>query len=86
MSGVFSGQQVMVLDQGQRSEFDQDKKSGVFNIYVNLYFTIRFRLGDVIANHSSKARAKCELKVPLSGSNNGKMVSAFEPTECDVKF
>lgn len=83
MSGVFSGQQVMVFDKDQVSDFEQDKKIGVFDIDVKLYFTIRFRLGDFIAG-DTKARAKCELKLPLS--SNGTTVAAFEHTKCDVNF
>jgi hypothetical protein len=50
MSGVFSGQQLLMLDNKQVSEFNKDKNVEVYGIYVKLYFHIRFRLGDVILN------------------------------------
>ncbi|MQI32272.1 hypothetical protein EI016_24145, partial [Escherichia coli] len=49
MSGVFSGQQLLLLDNDQVSKFNEDKRVGVYDIYVKLYFRIRFRLGDVIS-------------------------------------
>ncbi|XLU46883.1 NDR1/HIN1-like protein 10 [Arachis ipaensis] len=88
MSGVFKGTKVLVLDQSQRSKFDQDKRDGDFDIYVKLHFDIRFGLGGFIFNNikfiNSKATVKCGIKVPLSGSN-GKVVGArFEPKKCKV--
>ncbi|XP_027367420.1 NDR1/HIN1-like protein 10 [Abrus precatorius] len=83
MSGVFLGQYVVARDHERDSDFDKDKKRGVFHIDVRLYFTIRFRLGDGIGG-DTKAKAKCELGVPLS--SNGITGTAFQPTECDVDF
>ncbi|TKY61931.1 YLS9 protein [Spatholobus suberectus] len=82
MSAVFSGQQVLMLDNDQVSEFNEDKSAGVYDIYVKLYFRIRFRLGDVISRRY-KPKVKCDLKVPLS--NNGS-VTLFEITKCDVDY
>ncbi|KAK7392674.1 hypothetical protein VNO78_21118 [Psophocarpus tetragonolobus] len=84
MRAVFSGQRVMVLDDEQVVDFEGDKKRGVFDIDVRLNFRFRYRLGDVIGD-DSKAKAKCELEVPLtSRANNG--VTVFLPTGCDVHF
>ncbi|KAK7278727.1 hypothetical protein RJT34_23763 [Clitoria ternatea] len=82
-SAVFSGQHVMVLDHQQVSEFDEDKRNGVFRIDLKLYFTIRFRLGDFIGG-DMKPKAKCKLEVP--SVSNGSTVSAFSPTNCEVDF
>ncbi|KAG4913582.1 hypothetical protein JHK85_054970 [Glycine max] len=65
MSAVFTGQQVLMLNNEQVSELNQDKNAGVYDIYVKLYFRIRFRLGDVISN-DYKPKVKCHLKVPFS--------------------
>ncbi|KAK7345236.1 hypothetical protein VNO77_15829 [Canavalia gladiata] len=80
MSGVFSGKHVVVLD---ASDLKDDKRKGVFDIDVKLYFTIRFRLGDFIGG-DTMAKAKCELEVPFR--SKGTEVTAFQPTECDVDF
>ncbi|XP_061338112.1 NDR1/HIN1-like protein 10 [Gastrolobium bilobum] len=84
MSAVFSGQPLLLLDNDQVSDFNQDKSAGVYDIYVKLYFRIRFRLGDVITG-TKKPKAKCELKVPLS-SNSATILTPFEPVKCDVDF
>ncbi|KAJ1384776.1 Late embryogenesis abundant protein [Sesbania bispinosa] len=83
MSGVFSGQHVMVLDRDQISDLERDERDGVFDIDVKLYFRIRFRLGDFIGG-DMKPKAKCALKVPFR--SNGTAMTAFEPTKCDVNF
>lgn len=84
MSGVFSGQRVIVFDHDQVSDFERDKRDGVFHIDVKLYFTMRFRLGDYIFG-TTKGNIKCKLEVSFR-SNKGTNVAAFEPTKCDVNF
>ena len=82
MSAVFTGQQVLMLNNEQVSELNQDKNAGVYDIYVKLYFRIRFRLGDVISN-DYKPKVKCHLKVPFS--KNGTF-TLFQTTKCDVDY
>ncbi|XP_058767684.1 NDR1/HIN1-like protein 10 [Vicia villosa] len=84
MSGVFSGQRVVVFDHDQVSDFEHDKKEGVFHIDVKLYTNMRFRLGDFIFG-DNKSNIKCGIDVPF-GSNGTKLLNAFEPTTCDVNF
>lgn len=83
-SGVFSGQRVVVFDRDQVSDFERNKKDGVFRIDVKLYFKMRFRLGDFIGG-TNKGNIKCRLDVPF-GANGTKVINAFEPTSCDVNF
>jgi len=85
MSAVFNGQHVMVLDHDEVDEFQEDYKIGIFRIDIKIYFTIRFRLGDFIFGNTN-VQAKCDLKVPLSSNNSGKMVDPFDPTKCEVDF
>ncbi|CAK8544137.1 unnamed protein product [Lathyrus sativus] len=86
MSGVFAGQKLLMLDIDQVSEFNKDKNIGVYNIYVKLYFTIRFRLGDSISR-KYKPKVKCDLTVPLSNENGtGFTFIRLIPTKCDVEF
>ncbi|XP_061351121.1 NDR1/HIN1-like protein 10 [Gastrolobium bilobum] len=82
MSGVFSGQQLLLLDNDQVSDFNKDKSVGVYDIHVKLYFRIRFRLGDSITR-TIKPKVKCDLKVPLSSNTT---FTFFETTNCDVDF
>ncbi|XP_058748269.1 NDR1/HIN1-like protein 3 [Vicia villosa] len=84
MSGVLSGQRVMVFDHDQVSDFERDKNDGVFRIDVKLYFTMRFRLGDYIFPYT-KGNIKCGVDVPFA-SNGIKVMNAFEPTTCEVNF
>ncbi|KAJ1376684.1 Late embryogenesis abundant protein [Sesbania bispinosa] len=80
MSGVFKGQQLLLLDNDQVSEFNIDKSVGVYDIYVKLYFRIRFRLGDSIS-HTYKPKVKCHLKVPFNSNNT---FTFYATTKCDV--
>ncbi|XP_058740758.1 NDR1/HIN1-like protein 10 [Vicia villosa] len=83
MSVVFSGQKLLVLDNDQVSEFNEDKSVEVYDIYVKLYFRIRFRLGDLISG-DYKPKVKCDFKVPLN--SNKTAAATFVPTKCDVDF
>jgi hypothetical protein len=85
MSGVFSGQQLLMLDNDQVSEFNKDKNVEVYDIYVKLYFRIRFRLGDLISG-GYKPKVKCHLKVPLTSNNTTAAFTPLLPTKCDVDF
>ncbi|KAL5060365.1 hypothetical protein RYX36_031969 [Vicia faba] len=86
MSGVFSGQQLLMLHNGQVSEFNKDKSVGIYDIYVKLYFRIRFKLGDSIS-HSYKPKVKCDLNVSMNSRNNATFTfTRVLPTKCDVLF
>ncbi|XP_061351102.1 NDR1/HIN1-like protein 10 [Gastrolobium bilobum] len=83
ISAVFAGQQMLLLDNDQVSDFNKDKSVGIYNIYVKLYFRIRFRVGDFITR-TMKPKVKCDLKVPFINSNT--TLTLFETTNCDVHF
>ncbi|XP_015946385.1 NDR1/HIN1-like protein 3 [Arachis duranensis] len=83
MSGVFSGQQLIFLDYSQYSQVTHDKNRRSFDIYVKLYFQIRFRLGDLISG-TYKPRVKCDLNVPFT--NATKAFTFFKTTKCDIHF
>ncbi|XP_020233462.1 NDR1/HIN1-like protein 3 [Cajanus cajan] len=80
MNGRFWGRHVVVLD---ASDFERDKRNGVFNIDLRLNFGIRLRLGDFIAG-DMKPRAQCGLKVPFV--SNETAVTGFRLTQCDIDF
>jgi hypothetical protein len=82
MSGVFSGQQLLMLNNDQISQFNKDKSVGVFDIHVKLNFRIRFRLGFVIS-HKYRPEVKCDIKVPLSSSKNIETFT-FTSNKCKV--
>ncbi|GAU44219.1 hypothetical protein TSUD_399830 [Trifolium subterraneum] len=86
MSGVFSGQSFVVFDSDQISDFERDKKYGVFHIDLKLYFRIRVKLGDVTGDDDTKGNIKCGLDVPFGSNNGTKVMNTFEPTTCDVKW
>jgi hypothetical protein len=86
MSGVFSGQHVMVFDHDKVSGFERDKKDEVFQIDVKLYYRIRFKLGDFTFNDDIKGNIKCGLDVPFGSINGTNVMNAFEPTTCDVNL
>ncbi|KAK7284795.1 hypothetical protein RJT34_19548 [Clitoria ternatea] len=82
MSAVFAGERVLVLDNDQIAKFNEDKNAGAFDIFVKLYFRIRFRLGDRTTS-TYKPKVKCDIRVPLIANN---VTTFFKTTECDVDF
>ncbi|KAK7396750.1 hypothetical protein VNO78_17908 [Psophocarpus tetragonolobus] len=82
MSAVFSGHRVLPLNNDQVSKLNQDKTVGAYDIYVKLYFRIRFRLGDSISRHL-KPKVKCDIKVPFTKNATFTM---FHTTKCHVHF
>jgi hypothetical protein len=85
MSGVFTGQQLLMLNNDQVSEFNKDKSVGVYDIRVKLYFRIRFKLGDSIS-HNYKPKVKCDLNIPLNSSNATVIFNRVVPNKCRVEF
>ena len=83
LSPVFSGQQ-FVLNAEDRSEFNQEKGSGVYSIDVKLYLRIRFKISPGIKTWRFKPKVECDLKVPLAA--DGKSVVGFERTKCDWDY
>lgn len=80
------GQRIMVLSSQQSTELTREESSGVYNIDVNLYLKIRFKLG-ALRTFKFKPKVKCDLKVPLIRTN-GTTSSAdgFETTRCDLDY
>ncbi|KAK2364471.1 yls9-like [Trifolium repens] len=96
MRCVFSGQRLMKLNNDQIFElnkdkshgvYDIDKSHGIYDIHVKLYFKIRFKCGDTISR-KFKPKVKCDLKVPLSSSNNETFTFSnwVLPNKCKVAF
>ncbi|CAL5194311.1 unnamed protein product [Lathyrus oleraceus] len=79
ISGVFSGQQLLMLNNDQVLEFNKEKIDGVHSIHMKLYFRIRFRHG-ISISHIYKPKVKCDIKVPLSSSNS-KNIETFTFTQ-----
>jgi hypothetical protein len=86
MSGIFSGQKLLILDNNQISKFNKDTNVGIYDIYVKLYFRIRFKLGDSITS-TYKPKVKCDLTVPLRTryETNFTFIRLI-PTKCSVEF
>ncbi|XP_045795867.1 NDR1/HIN1-like protein 10 [Trifolium pratense] len=85
MSGVFSGQQLLMLDNDQVSKFNKDQIIGIYDIRVKLYFRIRFKLGDSISSNY-KPKVKCDLNIPLNSSNAPTIFNRVVPNKCRVEF
>lgn len=84
LSPAFEGQNLIVLGAEERSEFNEQKVGGFYDIDVKLYLRIRFKVG-VVKTWRMKPRIKCELKVPLSAVN-GPITTGFQRTKCDIDF
>lgn len=69
----------MVLLSGEeKTEYEEQKKAGVYDIDVKLYLRIRFKFGKV-KTWRLKPKVKCDLKVPISAVG-------FKRTKCDIDF
>lgn len=75
----FEGQHVVLLGSGGISNYDEQKKDGVYHVQVKLYLKVRFKFG-LIKTGKYKPKVKCDLKVPLKGVSGA---AAFEVTRCD---
>ncbi|GJS91600.1 GDSL esterase/lipase-like protein [Tanacetum coccineum] len=61
---VFSGQQIVVLGNGDKSKYDRESSDGVYNIDLKLKLKMRLKVG--WAKPKFKPKFECDLKVPLS--------------------
>ncbi|RID68062.1 hypothetical protein BRARA_C00247 [Brassica rapa] len=78
------GQSLVVLNGGDRGDFEEDVKSGIYRIDAKLRLKIRFKFG-LIKSWKFKPKIRCDLKVPLSTSNATSEFQ-FQRTKCDVDF
>ncbi|CAG7878925.1 unnamed protein product [Brassica rapa] len=78
------GQSLVVLNGGDRGDFEEDVKSGIYRIDAKLRLKIRFKFG-LIKSWKFKPKIRCDLKVPLSTSNATSGFQ-FQRTKCDVDF
>ncbi|KAL5545746.1 hypothetical protein UlMin_005433 [Ulmus minor] len=83
ISAEFKGQNLVLLDGGEISDFNNEKSSGIYSINVKLYLRIRFKLGKLKSGRF-KPKIDCDLKVPLS--SDGKSAATFQRTECDIDY
>nr|ABZ80409.1 hairpin-inducing protein [Casuarina glauca] len=78
----FAGQQLVLLETDQLSQFNSEKTSGVYSIDVKFYLRIRFKVGKVRVG-KFKPQVKCELKVPMS---SGTSSESFQTTKCELDY
>ncbi|XAR64775.1 hypothetical protein NMG60_11008604 [Bertholletia excelsa] len=76
---VFDGQQYVLLQGNDLSDFNSDKSSGSYSIRVKLYLRVKFKLR-AVKTPRFKPRIKCKFDVPL----NGKASGTFEAKRCDL--
>lgn len=78
---AFDGQNLVLLGSKGKTEYNKERDSGVYNIDVDLYLRVRFKLG-WFKTSRFKPEVKCGLKVPISSSGAGTM----ETTKCDIDY
>ncbi|KAK1287321.1 hypothetical protein QJS10_CPB19g00462 [Acorus calamus] len=74
---IFDGQNLVVGSDTQ-GRFNTEKNDGFYNIDVNIYARVRFKVWWFKSNKYSP-KAKCHLRLPLGAASNG-----FTETKCDV--
>ncbi|KDP36128.1 hypothetical protein JCGZ_08772 [Jatropha curcas] len=81
----FQGQRIVLLSGEELTQFNQEKTSGIYSIYVKLYLRIRFKIGKVKTG-KFKPKIECDLKIPLN-SADGRLASGAETaTKCDLDY
>ncbi|CAN4118781.1 unnamed protein product [Withania somnifera] len=79
---VFKGQNLVLLGDREKSNYNNEKNSGVHEIEVKLYMRIRLKIG-WIKTHKIKPKIECDFKVPLE--SNGRSTN-FEETRCHLDW
>ncbi|MCD7451163.1 Late embryogenesis abundant protein [Datura stramonium] len=79
---VFKGQSIVLLGDREKSNYNNQKNSGVYEIEVKLYMRIRLKAG-WIKTHKIKPKIECDFKVPLE--SNGRSAN-FEETRCHLDW
>ncbi|KAM7262361.1 hypothetical protein ACFE04_021438 [Oxalis oulophora] len=82
LSANFQGQQLVMLD---KSEYEQDKTAGIYDIDFKLYLNLRFKIGSSIKLGKFKPKIKCDLKVPFGGAGQTQ-TTAYKSTKCKWDF
>lgn len=83
LRALFKGQQLVMLGSNEISNYNDDKKSGLYNIDVKLYMRIRLKFGWV-KSPKVKPKIKCDLQIPLD--SNGKSTGNFESKRCGLDW
>ena len=68
--------------------YNEETRTGVYKIDMDLYVRVRFKLGK-IKTRSLKPRFLCDLEVPLTNSNGTAVVvgaASFKRTKCDFDW
>lgn len=81
LNPVLKGQSSVHLGDSEKSDYDDEKKSGMYKIFTVLYMRIRLKSG-WITSGKIKLAAGCELKVPMK--SNGGSSGTFERTNCVI--
>ncbi|XP_070021700.1 NDR1/HIN1-like protein 3 [Nicotiana sylvestris] len=84
LHSVFKGQTLVLLGDREKSNYNNEKNSGVYEMEVKLYMRIRLKFGR-IKTRKIKPKIECDFKVPLE--SNGRSSSAnFEETRCHLDW
>lgn len=83
LHAVFQGQQLLLLDSGEISKYNEQRSSGTFDIEVKLYLRSRLKFGWV-KSPKIKPKIECDLKIPLDSNRTSS--GAFESKRCGLDW
>ncbi|XP_060177075.1 NDR1/HIN1-like protein 10 [Lycium barbarum] len=83
LSPVFKGQSLVLLGDREKSNYNNEKNSGIYEMEVKLYMRIRLKAGR-IKTHKIKPKIECDFKVPLDSS--GRSSTNFESKRCHLDW
>nr|XP_043634070.1 NDR1/HIN1-like protein 3 [Erigeron canadensis] len=84
LTTVFSGEQIIVLENDDRLKYNSERSAGVYNIDLNLKLRMRLKVG--WAKPKYKPKFECDLRVPMSTSSGTVSSVAFQRTKCDFDW
>ncbi|KAL8246423.1 hypothetical protein R6Q59_007639 [Mikania micrantha] len=79
----FVGERVVVLNAGDRSEYDSERTAGLYEIDLKLKMRIRLKVW--WAKPKFKPQIECDLKIPMN-SAGGVPSQRFQRTKCDFDW
>ncbi|KAL6507792.1 hypothetical protein OROGR_023987 [Orobanche gracilis] len=82
-AALFRGQQVVYLGDRELSSYNENRRTGAYDIDVKLHLRIRLKFW-FVKSTKVKPKIDCDLKIPLR--SNGTVSGAYESKRCDFDW
>lgn len=82
LTAEFKGQNQVLLEKEEISNYNKEKNSGIYEIEVKLYLQIRLKF-EFVKSKQMKPEIECDLEIPL---NNGTSSGNYESKRCEIDW